>query len=359
MEEHEFSHQAQQQQQQSPRDFFRKINFKRFSIPKLIGFALIAIILFMVAISFLGFAFRTAFFGFGSSGYSTSQIPMMSYEYEGALDQTSLKGISDRAFLSPIPPGSGGSVGTDAEEFEITEYYTVIKTRNLDKACSVIEELKPLEYVIFETANRSDKNCSYFFKVKNENADEVLATVKGLKPEIFRENTSTIKSVIGDYTSEVEIQEKKLASIEETLTNAQQAYDKITVLATQTKDVESLTKIIDSKIRLIERLTQERINIKERIDRLNKNKAEQLDRLNFTFFRVNIHEFLVFDLKELKDSWISEFKSFVREFNDILQDVSINLAGFLLRLIQAALYFLIALFILKYGWRFTKRIWKA
>lgn len=353
MNEQEFSN--QEEQQPPHKNFFKKFNFKRFSIPKLIGFALLAVIFFTISISLLGFAFRTAFFGSPSFGVSQS-APYASQESFDALNS---KGVSSRLILPPMPPRAGGSVGDDAEEFEVTEYYTVVKTSKLDKACLVIEELKPLDYVIFESANRSDRNCSYFFKVKNENADEVLAVVKGLKPEIFQENTSTIKTVVGNYTSEIEIQEKKLASIEKTLTDAQKAYDDITVLATQTKDVESLTKIIDNKVRLIERLTQERINIKVQIDRLNKNKADQLDRLNFTFFRVNINEFLIFDFKQIKDSWIYEFKSFVSEFNDVLQAVSINLVGFLLRLVQAAIYFLIALFIFKYGWRFTKRIWKS
>ena len=341
-------------------DLLKNINWKKLSIPKLIGVGILAIIFLTVAIWLLGFAFRTAFFGPSQLSYP-SIAPAVYYGESGdaAYDQRVATKEVSRGFLPPVPPRPGGSVGTDAEEFEVTEYAARIKTGNLDRTCSAIEELKPRSDVIFENANRYDRGCSYIFKVKNDSADEVLAIIKSLKPEAFEENTTTIKPIVDNYTSEVEILEKKLASVEETLTSAMQAYDEVSVLATRTKDVESLASIIDSKVKLIERLAQERINIKERIDWLNKNRVDQLDRLNFTFFSVNVREFLLFDLKAIKDSWTSEFQNFIREFNDVIQDVTINLAEFLLRLIQAALYFLIALFILKYGWRFTKRIWKA
>lgn len=341
-------------------DLLKNINWKKLSIPKLIGVGILAVIFLTVSIWLLGFAFRTAFFGPSQLSYPSS-VPSAYYGESGGVEyeqRVATKEVS-RGFLPPVPPRLGGSVGTDAEEFEVTEYAAHIRTGNLDRTCLVIEDLKPRSDVIFENANRYDRGCSYTFKVKNESADEVLAVIKSLKPKTLEENTTTIRPIIDDYVSEVEILEKKLASVEETLTSAMQAYDEVSVLATRTQNVESLASIIDSKVKLIERLAQERITIKERIDWLNKSEADQLDRLNFTFFSVNVSEFLLFDLKAIKDSWTSEFQSFVREFNDVLQDVTINLAEFLLRLIQAALYFLIALFILKYGWRLTKRIWKA
>lgn len=343
-------------------EFLKQIDLKKpSSVLKLLGVGLVAVFVLIIAIWLLGFAFRTAFFGF-NQGYSEPRyVTNQDYAINGdfAYEETfSSRGISSKSILPPIPP-TLGSTGTLAEEFEVTEYYTTIKTRNLDRACSAIEDLKPLDYVIFENTNRYDRGCTYSFKVENERADAILEVIKGLKPETFQENTSTIKPIVDNYTDEVEILEKKLVSVEETLTGAQDAYDSITVLATRVQDVETLAKIIDSKIQLIERLSQERISIKERIDRLNQSKAEQLDRLNFTFFRVTVNEFLIFDFKTIKDSWVFEFQQFVREFNAVVQGVTINLAGFLLQLIQATLYFILALLIIKYGWRFTKRLWKV
>src|SRR3989339_375383 len=177
--------------------------------------------------------------------------------------------------------------------------------------------LKPREDVIFENASEYEKNCNYSFKVKRDSVKEILSIIESLDPKELNENTYTIKRLIEDYTSELEILQKKLNSIEETLNNAINAYDDITELATKTRDVENLAKIIDRKIRIIERLTQERININSQLERLNRSKAEQLDRLEYTYFRVYVFENKFIDREDLKDSWKTAMKSFVRDINKI------------------------------------------
>jgi hypothetical protein len=150
---------------------------------------------------------------------------------------------------------------------------------------------------------------------------------------------------------------KKKETIEETLNNAINSYDEIAALATQTKDVESLSKIIDSKIRIIEKLSQERININAQLDRLSRSKAEQLDKLEYTFFRVNIYENKYLDMDMLKDSWKLAIKKFFRDINKIVQDISINLFTVILLAIQYLLYLLLLLIAAKYFWRLAKYIW--
>ena len=168
-----------------------------------------------------------------------------------------------------------------------------------------------------------------------------------------------MKNVIDDYTSEIEILTKKLASVEKTLTDAQSAYDQVTVLATRNQDVASLAKIIESKIQLIERLTQERLNTKERIDRLNQSKAEQIDRVDYTLFSVSVYDIVIFDLKQIKNSWVYELKQFVNEFNSMIQNITVGLGTYLFQLIQIIIYLFIALFVVKYGWKAVKKIWRA
>lgn len=339
----------------------KKIDFKKISIPKAIGVFIIAIVIFVIVTSLVGFALRTAFVGpnFASRSYDGYSVTApyygddaMEYAYEESAQKLSLGNVM------PPTPGGGHTTGSDAESFEITEYNGFIETGSLDRSCDTIENLKALEYVIFENANRNDRNCNYVFKVENEHASEILEIIKDLKPESLNENTHTIKTLVDDYSSEIEILEKKLTSVEETLLDAQRAYDEVEVLATRTQDVESLAKIIDSKIGLIERLTTERITIKERIDRINKQKADQIDRLNFTFFRLHVVEDHIIDLEGLKESWEWEIKRFVNEFNEVLQKITINLVGFILQLGWIALYLIFALFVLKYGWRGAKYMWK-
>src|SRR3989339_753836 len=84
--------------------------------------------------------------------------------------------------------------------------------------------LKPREDVIFENASEYEKNCNYSFKVKRDSVKEILSIIESLDPKELNENTYTIKRLIEDYTSELEILQKKLNSIEETLNNAINAY---------------------------------------------------------------------------------------------------------------------------------------
>ncbi|MBU4480379.1 hypothetical protein KKG48_02980 [Patescibacteria group bacterium] len=333
-------------------NILKDFDFSAKNIFRVLGMGILGIIFVTIAIWLIGFAFRTAFSGGGNTYYDEYATPQSSKGISSVSDSLSIRNLVPEMDM-------GGSVGIyNEEDFEVTEYSSSIKTRNLDETCSKIEDLKSLDYVVFENSNKNDRNCSYFFKVKNEKSDEVLGVIKDLKPETLQTNKYTLKNVIDDYTNEIDILSKKLESVERTLTEAQTAYDQITVLATKNQDVESLAKIIDSKIQLIERLTKERMDTKEAIDRLNRSKGEQIDRVDFTFFSVSIYDVIIFDYKQIKDSWVSELRQFVDEFNSVIQNVTVGLATYLLRLIQIIIYLFIALLVIKYGWRLIKIIWR-
>ena len=244
-----------------------------------------------------------------------------------------------------------------AEDYEVTEYNSTIKTRNLKQTCSTLAGLKARTYVIFESANEYDTGCNYNFKVKNENKAEILAIVKSLNPRTLIENIHTIKRQNDDYTSEEEILKNKKEVIENTLNDAVQSYDEISRLATQQRDVESLAKIIDSKIRIIEKLSRERIRVNEQLDRLSRNKADQLDRIQYVYFHLNVYENKFVDLKSIKDSWVAAVKKFVTNMNNVLQAISVNLIFVLFMISQYVLYLLIIILAAKYLWKYVKYIW--
>ncbi len=347
-------------------DFLTKFNFKTSNILKATGLVLLAIIVVAVGFRLIGSSFNSVFEKSGVSSVSPQAAP--AYEYAGDSGSAAKYGGEDSVGLStrnvgttpssmPIY-GNGGTTGDEAEEFEVTEYNATIETRQLDKTCAMIAGLKAEEYVIFENASEYDHRCSYVFKVKRDNVDEILAVIKEIGPKELSENVYTIKRLVDDFTSEAEILEKKLLSIDETLRKAVSAYDDVTVLAIRVQDVESLAKIIDSKINIIERLTQERININSQLERIERSKAEQLDRLEYTYFRVNIFENKLIDGENLKDSWKAALKEFVRDINLVVQDITVNLVALLFLALQYAVYLLILLIIAKYGWQLVRYIWK-
>jgi hypothetical protein len=284
-----------------------------------------------------------------------SSVENMAYsKSEGGM------GLSIRNAISPsaAPDNNNTITGDNAEEFEVTQYSANIETRHLEEICGKVANLKSREDVIFVNADNYEKSCNYSFKVKHDSVAEILAVIKELGPKELNENVYTIKSLVDDYTGEMEILEKKMSSIEKTLADAVKAYDDVTGLATKTQDVESLAKIIDSKINIIERLTQERININAQLERLERSKAEQLDQLDYTYFNVYVLENKFIDGQNLKDSWKLAVKSFVRDINQVVQDITINLVVWLFLALQYIIYLFVILIIAKYCWQFAKKIWK-
>jgi len=269
-------------------------------------------------------------------------------------------GLSIRNATTPsVTPNmdNGITAGDDSEEFEVTQYSANIETRRLEETCGKISSLKSRDDVIFENSYEYEKSCNYIFKVKKDSVEGVLVVINDLDPKELNENTYTIKRLVDDYTSEVEILEKKMQSIEETLAGAVKAYDDVTQLATKTQDVESLAKIIDSKINIIEKLTQARINTGAELERLERAKSQQLDQLDYTYFNVYILENKFIDGQNLKDSWKAAVKSFVNDVNKVFQDITVNLVVVLLLILQYAIYLFIILIVAKYAWRLAKGIW--
>lgn len=349
--------------------FPNNLNLKPANILKIAGLALVAIIVVTLAFRLIGSSVRSLS-STATKGVSQG-MPAFDAVYSESADMAYSKtnsgvggavALSTRNVTSSITPSiapmpNGPTIGDDAEEFEVTQYNATIETRNLEDSCAEITALKARDDVIFENASEYEQSCNYSFKVKRESVDEILGMIESMDPKELNANTYTIKQLVDDYTSEAEILEKQMASIEKILTDAVKSYDDISQLATRTKDVESLAKIINSKIEIIERLTQERINMNAQLERLERAKAEQLDRLDYTYFSVYVFENKYIDGQNLKDSWKAAVKSFVNDINEVVQDISINLVSLLFLILQYLIYIFIILIIVKYGWRLAKRLW--
>ncbi|MFA6106216.1 MAG: hypothetical protein WC745_00930 [Patescibacteria group bacterium] len=343
--------------------FLEKYNLKSLDVLKISGVALVIIIVVVFSLRMIGSSFNSVFNKGGASGFS---LGVSDADYSGgyyeeeAMDYEGIKGGVGLSLRNAAPvPGMApqAATGDTAEEFEVTDYNATIETRNLNGTCETVAGLKAREYVIFENASQYERGCNYQFKVRRENVNEILEIIKGLKPKELNENVYTIKRLVDDYTGEIEILENKLKSIDETLEKAVAAYDDIAGVAANARDAESLAKIIDSKINIIERLTEERININSQLERTGRAKAEQLDRLEYTFFYVNVYENKFVDGKNIKDSWKAAIKEFVRDINKVAQDITINLVKLLFLAIQYLIYIFIILVIAKYGWKAGKYFW--
>lgn len=341
-------------------DFLSKYNLTPGKVVKtvLIGIGVLIALVFVAKLANLPM---------GGRGFSMQGVPSIAPSYGGNMyyaedsvsyDNAGLrKELSIRNVLPILPPRPGGTTGSDAEAYEVTDYNARIETRSSEKTCAIIREWKALEYVIFENANESERQCYFTFKVEHEHAAHILGEVKALDPKDLTENIQTIKQQVEDFTSQTEILEKKRDSIDQTLTSALRSYDEISSIATRTQNAEALAKIIDSKIGIIERLTQERININAQLDGLARAKNQQLDRLKYTYFNVSVYENKFFDGENLSDSWKQAVQDFVRTLNVALQAVTLGLVGFLIWLLPIIVYAAVVLIVAKYGWRAIRYIW--
>lgn len=340
-------------------DIFKKLWQNPLLTLKIVGGGLIGLILLTAAFQLVGNTMNSFRFGESFSiGSSPSSIRNEGSMYGGDYDMND-EALMQKGMPSPVVPSDGGfTSGNNAEDFEVTEYNSTIKTGDKNEACTTVSGLKTYEYVIFENANDHKTGCNFSFKVQNDHATEVLSIIEGLHPENLSANTYTIKRSIENTTSEVEILEQKLVSINETLASSLEAYDDITKLATASRDAGSLATIIDSKVRLIERLTEERLNVNERLARLERNKNQQLERLDYTYFYVSVYEDKYFNGQQIKDSWKNAIQLFVQDSNRIVQEISVGMIVFLLYVIQYVLYFFILFVIARRGWKYVKRTWR-
>ena len=336
---------------------FKNFDWSLKSIAKVVGALFLGIVALSIAIALISFSFETVF-NIGQSNNRYDSYPQSlggGYAEEASFDMA----MSSKSSSYYPTPASGFSTGTDAEDFEVKHYSGTIETAKLDKTCATIADLKAKDYVIFENSNKNDDNCYYRFKVLKENTEEIVAVIESLDPEIFNVSVSSIKSRVEGIDDELKILKKKLESIEDTLEDAEDAYDEISKLATRKQDAETLAKVIDSKLSLIERLSNQKLQVKEQIDRYNERMGDQLDKLDYTFFDINVYKDLIFDWEDIKDTWKWETKELVRNVNEVFQAVTLNLVTYLVRFAQVVLYLFISVFLLKLVWVGIRRIWKG
>ena len=356
--------------------FFKKFTFTPINILKVAILLVAALFVIAFLLSMMSMFFNTARGGIGGMMREGFAVSMPSsgtaqfYKEEAAYDSDmsfsaggyagnaatlSIRNISPS--VPPFAPMPGTPTGDTAEDYEVTEYSAAFESQDKEATCGTIAGLKSRSYVVFLSANTYDGGCNYSFKVKHGNVEEVLALLKKMDPKDLSENTYTIKAQIDDFTSETEILEKKRASIDATLEDAIAAYDEIQKIATANQDAESLARIIDSKIQLIERLSQERININEQLDRYGRAKADQLDRLEYTHFSANVFERLFIDEEGIVDSWKESVRQFFLDINRVAQDLTVNFILLIVLAIQYILYLLLLVFIAKFVWKAVRYIW--
>ena len=316
---------------------------------KIAGLCFIFLIVVLFFLTIISSSFKTLFY----KGQTITGQGMSS----GMSMDNSVNSRSSSKMSEQFAPDAAGGASGNSEEYEMTEYSSYIETNDAKTACANLASLKTRADVVFENLNDFDKGCNYRFKVDQVSTKEIISIIWLMKPQYLNENVYTIKGQIDDYSNDLDILNKKLIAIDETMANAEKAYDDVAKLATNVKDIDSLTKIIDSKITMIERLAQERIDIKLQMDRIYEAKATQLDHLKYNYFNVNIQENKYIDIKAMHNSWKQSIREFITDLNGSIQDFTLGLVMVTIKILQYAIYLAIIFVIIKFAWKYGKKYW--
>lgn len=291
----------------------------------------------------------------GSNGFSSYDMDTDEV-YSEKLGST----VSTRS-TSPTVPQYGMTVGGDAEAYESLSYNVKYKKPDHTATCATIASWKPLGHVVFEYVETGDNFCTYRFKVERTQAEVIVNELTALTPEDMTVSTESVKKQVMEYDSQLDILLRKEEVLQNMLDEAERSYDALTQLATQVEDVESLTKILNSKLSTIERLTNERIMLSQQIDSLARRSAELQDKIEYVRFDVHVAKYKVLDGAVIKNSWEYALRQFVLEFNSAVQKLSIGLlltlVSFLLIVIYGFIFGGLLLVVVKVAWRNGKRVW--
>jgi hypothetical protein len=299
-------------------------------------------------------------------GYGVSAPTMPAYEMGFAQNKVSSSRIAmdyDESYYPTPYPQAGGTGSYEETEYETRNYSAHIKTHDFDGACRAVEALKPLQYIVFEQANRGEAYCSYRFKSERASAELVLAALEKLDPRNLNEQTEVVKRQLLEYTSALDVLQKREALLAKTLDDVSAAYDELVTLSKDARDVETLAKVIDGKLNYIERLSQQRLQVASELESLARQKADLTDRIDYVYFDVSVEKVEYVNGEEIKDSWTYAVRAFIQNINETAQSITFGMLALVLWLIQlvlqAAIFFVVVLVVAKYGWRATKKFWQS
>ncbi|MCF7846158.1 MAG: DUF4349 domain-containing protein [Candidatus Peribacteraceae bacterium] len=331
------------------------------SVAKILGVFVLGVVALGIVAGIISFAFRTIVSPFtanygigGGGGYYAEEMAMDSASSYSAKTLS----LSSRNIVPPIPGPDGEIVDATAEDYEVKSYSANYQPRDKTEICAAVANLKADPEIVFSSSNESDRSCYFTFEVPNERAEEILKILKDLDPEDLNANIYTIQKSVEGTSDQLAILTQKLEQTEATLADAQEAYEDLMKLATNSRDVENLTQLIRLKIEAIEQLAQSKISINQQIEQVQRNRADLLRQIANTTFNVSVYEQKFVDWQQISDNWKNAIREFVSDLTDLTQFVTVRLVSFVLYAAAGIVYLGIVFGFLKVLWILGKKVWK-
>ncbi|MFM2414317.1 MAG: hypothetical protein RI911_10 [Candidatus Parcubacteria bacterium] len=360
-------------------NFFKNFDWSASSLLKVSGIALAVLVALSVGLTIFGalLSFGQRTIGMINPTYGVNSMAMRApapsmgmmqkvANYApmggGAMAEESYGVAADMAMpmpgIMPMPQVNGSR---NAELYQREGYSASYETRKFKETCAAVEDLKPLSYVLFDSANNSERYCNYSFRVEKDKTDEIVGKLKALDPKEWNVSVESVAQNIENTTDRTDILKRRLASIEQTLDEADAAFTQLSRLATQNARVTDLTNIISQKLAMVERLTNEKLSLEDQIRMLSGGKDDQIEETTYSHFSVSVSKWNAIDWQSLKDSWKYRVQETLRNISDTLASIVLTIPSLLLTLVWYALVIaLLVLFgtlCLKYLVKAVRTIW--
>lgn len=345
---------------------------------KITGLVLVGLLLVSITLAVLGSVARFALMGTSMGDVPFAPQMMRTDSYEAGYGGGMGGGMAEVAYnsmdmmvgkmassiaaptIAPMPPMGFVNGSRNAEKFERTDYSAQFSTRAFASTCDAIEALKPRDYVLFDTAQRSSYSCWYSFRVEAERAEEILAVIKDLRPDEISTNVQTVAQAIEDTTDRIAALKRQRASVEETLAEAERAYDDA-IRASRGAGIVGLGSLVTEKLSTVERLTNTKLSLDEQIRAYEAGKTQQLDDTAYTHFAVTVSKVSIIDWKSLGDSWRAALENMVRDISTILSSILLTIPVLILKAVWFMVVALVSITALvvfaRVAWVIVMHVW--
>jgi len=255
----------------------------------------------------------------------------------------------------PITPNSG--YVPNLEDFETTNYNLSGRLKDFNTACNALTTLKANDRFHFKSLSTNLNSCYATFYTEEAFAGEAIANLQFNGVTVSR-NTQSVTRHRENIASQASIIRQQLVSVENTLAEAELAYDEIAVFAREERDVSEYSQAIDAKLRQIDQLTNRKISLTSQLDSIAQQAADLEERIGVVEISVNYSRSFTLNPDKTSRAWEQAWETLSDTWTNFGIGLTAYFGVFLLYALQYGLYLLVLILLARFGWKVVRMIWK-
>ena len=256
----------------------------------------------------------------------------------------------------PIPTPDGYTSGL--ESYETTNYSVSGRLKAFDQFCDELSTLKTDVNIHFKSLNESTNNCNATFYVAETETDRVIGVLASYKGVEFTRSTESVTRHRQQIQNQTSIISQQLNSVSRSLTAAETQFDELAEFARQSKDASALSEAIRYKLQNVDTLTSRKISLTSQLNNLYQQAVDLEERIGVVQFSVNVTRANPIYVGKYERQWDTAWENLKDSANQALINLTAFFATFLLWLVQAFIYLLVIIIVIRGLWKFIKLLWR-